>query len=105
MLERICRRLRLFGGKSRWAGHDQISISCEFLVENDDEPPRTTALNSRGLDTLGIGQVQLAGTGESDGGAMAVVWASQTAAGGRGRAGVVIEGTRECKGARERSKI
>lgn len=36
-------------------------ISCKILVENDDGPPRTTALNSRGLDALGIGRVKLAG--------------------------------------------
>ena len=34
-------------------------ISSEILVENGDEPPRTTALNSRGLDALGIGCVKL----------------------------------------------
>jgi hypothetical protein len=52
-----------------------------------------------------LGEFTWRGVGRAMGRAMAVVWASQTAAGGRGRAGVVIEGTRECKGARERSKI
>jgi hypothetical protein len=60
--------------------------------QRQHQPPSTTALNSRGLDGVGIGPVKLAGAPGSDGGAMGVVWASQTAAGGRGRAGVVIEG-------------
>lgn len=35
-------------------------LAVRSLVEKVDEPPSMTALNSRGLDALGIGPVKLA---------------------------------------------